>query len=302
VERDGAAHAIAAGWRVQGALPAFSSLALSPDGTRLAISIRDSEGRADLWVKQLDTDTGPLSLLTLEGEANIRATWSPDSRSLTFSSTRAGNSTAEWNYDLWTKRADGSGVAELVLDREDSVLEALYSPDGRWLIFREGIFASGFTDIYARLEDSVAVPLVATDFMEYSPALSPNGQWLAYVSNRSGRDQVYVSPFPDAGSALVPVSADGGTEPVWAHSGRELFYRNGNNELVAVQVTVEPTFLPGQQDVLFPMNDYLAGEGHPQYDVSDDDQRFVMLRIERGADELILVDNWFEELRERMGN
>ena len=146
------------------------------------------------------------------------------------------------------------------------------------------------------------VKYTITEFMEYSPALSPNGQWLAYVSNRSGRDEVYVVPFPDAGASLQQVSTDGGVEPVWAHSGLELFYLNGAKQLVAVQVTVEPTFLPGQQDVLFSMNDYLPGEGHPQYDVSADDQRFVMLRIERGADELILVDNWAEELRQLMGS
>ncbi len=149
------------------------------------------------------------------------------------------------------------------------------------------------------------VELVATDFSAHSPALSPNGRWLAYVSNESVRQEIYVRPFPDAGSALVQVSTDGGRDPVWAHSGRELFYRNGNNELVAVQVTVEPTFLPGQQDVLFSMNDYLPGEGHPMYDVSPDDQSFVMLRIgddETAASELILVQNFFEELKRLVPN
>ncbi len=93
---------------------------------------------------------------------------------------------------------------------------------------------------------------------------------------------------------------------MWAHSGRELFYRNGANELVAVQVTGDSIFTPGQQDVLFSMADYLIGDGHPMYDVRPDDQRFVMLRIEdedlESDTELILVTNWFEELRQRMGN
>ena len=110
-------------------------------------------------------------------------------------------------------------------------------------------------------------------------------------------------PFPDAGASLQQVSADGGVEPVWAHSGRELFYRNGANELVAVEVTDDPTLRVGQQDVLFSMADYLTSNGSPMYDVSPDDQRFVMLRIgEEGVDdtELILVQNFFEELRQRM--
>ena len=92
---------------------------------------------------------------------------------------------------------------------------------------------------------------------------------------------------------------------MWAHSGRELFYRNGANELVAVQVTGDPTFAAGQQEVLFSMSDYLTSNGNPMYDVSPDDQRFVMLRIgdtETAAAELILVENWAEELRGRAGN
>ena len=130
---------------------------------------------------------------------------------------------------------------------------------------------------------------------------------MAYVSDESGTDQVYVIPFPEGrlGGGLVQVSADGGRNPVWAHSGRELFYRSRNNEMVAVQVSGDPTFAAGQQDVLFSMADYLSGAGHPMYDVSPDDQRFVMLRVGGSGDgdsELILVENWAQELMGRAGN
>ena len=174
------------------------------------------------------------------------------------------------------------------------------------MVLRVGAFQAG--DIYAIRPgvDSVAVPLEVTEFQELSISLSPNDRWLAYVSNNTGRDEVYVRPFPpDAGSGLVQVSTDGGTGPVWAHSGRELFYRNGANELVAVQVTGDPTFVAGQQEVLFPMDGYLIASGHAMYDVSADDRRFVMLRIgdtETAAAELILVTNFFEELRQRVPN
>ena len=298
VERDGTVREIDPGWRTQGN-EIYSSLALSPDNTRLAVSILDSEGTFDLWVKQLDA--GPLSRLTFEGTQNFRATWSPNSQSLTFVSNRAED------YRLWTKRADGSGTAELVLDREADIWEGLYSSDGTWLVFRDGPLAAA--NIYAIRPgvDSVAVPLEVTEFQERSVSLSPNGRWLAYVSDRSGRDEVYVRPFPDAGASLQQVSADGGVEPVWAHSGRELFYRNGANELVAVQVTDDPTLAVGQQEVLFSMADYLTSNGNPMYDVSPDDQRFVMLRIGDvetaiAAPELIVVENWFEELKERVEN
>ena len=301
VERDGTAREIDPEWRTQGSgtqgSANNSSLALSPNGDRLAISILDSEGTFDLWVKQLDT--GPLSRLTFTGSINRRASWSPDGQTLTFSSNRAGNP------DVWTKRADGSGVAELVLDQEVGISEGRYSSDGTWLVFREG--ANLAADIYAIRPgvDSVAVPLEVTEFQERSISLSPDGRWMAYASNNTGREEVYVRPFPDAGSGLVQVSTDGGLEPVWAHSGRELFYRNGANELVAVQVTGDPTFAAGQQEVLFSMADYQPSNGNPMYTVSPDDQRFVMLRMgdeAAGSAETYLVTNWFEELRQRMGS
>ena len=189
-----------------------SSLALSPDGARLALSILDPEGRYDLWVRQLPT--GPLSRLTFEGRYNFRASWSLDGQSLTFVSVRLGT-----GAEVWTKRADGSGTAELVLDTRGSIREASYTPDGTWLVFREG--SNVTADIYAIRPglDSVAVPLEVTEFREWSPSVSPDGRWLAYVSNNTGRDEVYVRPFPDTGSGLVQVSSDGGLEPVWAHSG-----------------------------------------------------------------------------------
>jgi serine/threonine-protein kinase len=298
VEKDGVAREIDPGLRVSGSSDR-SSLALSPDGTQLALSNLDSEGTWDLWVKQLDT--GPLRRITFEGSYNFRPRWSLDGQSLMFVSDRAGAA----GGDLWTKRADGSGTAEVALDTRGSIREGSYTPDGTWLAFREG--ANAVADIYAIRPgvDSVAMPLEVTQFQERSISFSPDGRWLAYVSNNTVRDEVYVRPFPDAGSGLVQVSADGGLDPVWAHNGRELFYRNGANQLVAVQFTDDPTFVVVQEEVLFSMADYLPSNGTPMYDVSPDDQRFVMLRIDdrrATTSELILVENWFEELRQRMGN
>jgi len=303
VERDGTPREIDPGWRTPGH-PLQSSLALSPNGDRLAISIQDIEGTTDLWVKQLDTGTlsQPLSRLTFEGTRNRRATWSPDGQSLTFLSNRAGD------FNVWTRRADGSGTARLVLDQESNIQEGFYSPDGTWLVFREGDWTRGVGDIYAIRPgvDSVAVALTATEFSEYSPALSPNGRWLAYVSDESGREEVYVIPFPEGRlGGLAQVSADGGREPVWAHNGPELFYRNGADELVVVQFTEEPTFTVVGEEVLFSMSDYLTSNGHPMYDVSLDDQRFVMLRFvgnESASTQLIMVTNFFEELQRLVPN
>ena len=306
VERDGTDREIDPGWTVP-ADPVFSSLALSPDGTRLALSIMDSdtrlafstmdlEGAVDVWVKRLDM--GVPSRLTFEG-VNFRATWSPDGQSLTFASNRAGK------MDLWTKSADGVGTAELVLDRGLFTWDAYYSPNGTWLVFQSHFTSLGLGDIYRwRLDgDSDPEPFVATEFVEHSPAFSPRVRWLAYVSNESGREEIFVRSFPD-GLSVAQVSTDGGTEPLWAHSGRELFYRNAADELVAVQVGVGPPFTHGRHNVLFSIADYLSVDGLRMYAVSPDDQRFVMLRIEdaEADSELILVENFFEELKAKVGN
>ena len=299
VERDGTAREIHPGWSTPGNLNS-SSLTLSPNGDRLAISIPDSGGRTDLWVKQLDQ--GPLSRITNDGTRNRRPVWSPDGRSLTFLSNREGQEA------VWTRRADASGSTDLVLRTATAIEEISYSRDGTWLVYRDrGVAVGGGSDIFAvRVgTDSVPVPVAVSEFMERSPALSPDGRWVAYVSNESGQNEIYVRPFPDAESGLRLVSTAGGAEPVWAHSGRELFYRNAANELVAVQVRTDSVFEWDSQDVLFSMAEYQPGNTHPVYDVRPDDQRFVMLRMgNEGAAsaETYIVTNWFEEPRQRMGN
>ena len=259
-----------------------------------------SGGRTDLWVKQLDQ--GPLSRITTDGTRNRRPVWSPDGGSLTFLSDREGQE------DVWTRRADASGSTDLVLSTATAIEEISYSRDGTWLVYRDrGVTAGGGSDIFAvRVgTDSVPVPVAVSEFTERSPALSPDGRWVAYVSDESGQNEIYVRPFPDADSGLRLVSTAGGAEPVWAYDGRELFYRNGADELVAVQVRTDSVFEWDSQDVLFSMAEYQPGNTHPMYDVNPDDQRFVMLRMgNEGAAsaEVYLVTNWFEELRQRMGN
>ncbi len=290
VTRDGVATEVEPGWTGR-----FTTLALSPDDTRLAVSIQ-SEAETQLWVKQLDR--GPLSKLTFEGSLNLRPAWRPDGQEVYFQSNRD-----EGDQQFYAKRADGSAVAELLLDRDQGLQEIETSRDGRWIVFRESAPGTGdWGDLYAMRpgEDSAPTPLLTTEFPEFHPALSPDGRWLAYGSNESGQREVYVRPFPNAGDAKWQISTGGGEQPLWAHSGRELFYRSPT-AMNSVEVLPGPTFATGAQRTLFPTTAYRGlGARNRSYDVTSDDQRFIMVRLrgaEQGAGELIVVQNWFEELK-----
>ncbi len=239
----------------------------------------------------------PLARLTFEGDRNFRPFWWQDGRSIGFVSNR------NEQLALWRKRADGSGAAELLWEYDQPIQEGFITRDGN-LAPVPSRLRVGNRDIYAtRLDaDSVETALATADFGERAAAVSPGGRWFAYVSNESGRDEVYVRPFPNAGDGRWQVSTTGGLEPMWAHSGRELFYRNSADEIALAEVTTEPTFGMGQQRVLFLAAEYLSDFNHVLYDLTPDDQRFVMLReTEATTGELIWVQNWFEELREKTG-
>ena len=273
----------------------FDAPKLSPDGTQLAVGIV-ANNEQQLWIKQLDQ--GPLRKLTFAGTWNFRPAWTPDGRSVAFVSARGGGT------HFYVRRADGSGQAELLLDEEQSIYELTYSPDGEWLMYRRHEQEQDDGSLYAvRVGADSAVALVATEYEETSPAVSPDGRWLAYVSDESGRWHVYVRPFPNTNDGRWLVSTGGGQEPVWAHSGRELFYK-GSGNLMVVEVLPGPTFVTGERRVLFSTRGFRSTPFHQQYDVTPDDQRFVMIRNLGGqeASELIVVENFFEELKAKVGN
>ncbi len=302
VDRSGVESPTDPDWEIR--TPAVGGLSLSPDGTQLAINtIAEGSAEAHVFVKRLPD--GPASRLTFDGNQNIRPTWSPDGRYLLWVTNRSGK------MEVWRKRADGSQGAELLVAVERSVFEGLLSPDGEWIIYRTDDVAAGSGDILGRrvTGDTSEVELLASQFEETSPALSPDGRWLAYSSSESGRKELYVRPFPDVGEGRWQVSVDGGFEPVWAHSGRELFYWNVAGEMVAAEVETEPTFSVGTRRVLFRDSTfvYAKNDDHRYYAVSPDDRRFLMLRPVEVAEatsdgELILIENWLEELKQRVQN
>jgi dipeptidyl aminopeptidase/acylaminoacyl peptidase len=289
VTRDGKAHSVDPDW--QGG--SFSDPSLSPDGSRLAV-VRGTGGETgDIWIKQLDE--GPGNKLTQEGSRNASPSWVPDGRSVTFSSNVAGP------FDLWTERADGSAQAVSQFRAKQNIFGSHWSRDGKWLVFQTSEWSHGSGEILGIRPglDTVPVPLVTSRFREVSPAPSPDGRWLAYTSDESGQYEIYVVPFPNTAAAKWVVSTHGGTEPRWSHAGSEVFYRDASGNLVAVEVKTRPTFSVGRSATLFPAAGFAAFQFGPQYDVSANDQRFLMIRplAASGPDQLIVVENWFEELK-----
>jgi serine/threonine-protein kinase len=272
----------------------FRSPALSPDGTQLALAV-STDAVVDIWVKQLDT--GPRVRLTFDEGFKRAPSWTADGRSVTFASNVSGS------FSLWTKRADGSAPQVLQLHQSRNMVESLWSPDGAWLIYRTGTGTVGGGDILAIRpgKDTLPVPLVTTSFSEFTPAVSPDGRWLAYSSNETGVREVYVVPFPNSGTGKWAVSTHGGSEPLWSHHSGELFYRDGAGNMMAVVVKTTPVFSVGRATTLFNASGFGANPEHQEYAVAPDDRRFLMLRPKGlgGTEQLVIVDNWVEELKRK---
>ena len=284
VTRNGRAEPIDTSWG-----GAFTTLALSPDGKQLAVSIL-AGSEEQVWVKQLPD--GPLSKLTFEGNLNFRPAWSPDGRSIGFISPRTGRAA------FWVKRADGSSIAEQVLlGGTGAPNEAFWSRDGQWIVYRTGDPRDLLAQRVGADSGTGTVTLLETSFEEIMPTVSPDGRWLAYASNESGRWEVYVRPFPNTQTARYQVSTNGGTEPYWAHSGRELFYVSASNMMTTVEVIPGTTFVHGDRRELFSVSNY--GGGPRSWDVTADDAQFLMIRAGGGGGqnrELTVVENFFPEL------
>ena len=272
----------------------------SPDGKSVAYVRASNVYVEDLTsgaVRALTTDGGDsivngTSDWVYEEELSIRNgfRWSPDGRRVLFIKETPRAS-------VWWQLADGSLPAEPLLQR-DNPWEALLSPDSKYLIYRTGPGAVHNRDILAiRLGDSVAFPVVESPFVESQPRLSPDGHWLAYLSFESGRPEIYVRPFPQQG-ARVQVSNEGGREPMWAPSGKVLYYRQASS-FVGVNVTTSPTFSVGAR-TLVPDAGYAAPAIHQSYDVGPDGKSLLVLRPAGEGTEAIVVLNWARELRARV--
>jgi dipeptidyl aminopeptidase/acylaminoacyl peptidase len=195
---------------------------------------------------------------------------------------------------------DGLIRKDLQITQKTDAIESLWSPDGRWLIFTSNSRLGGaLDDLVATQPSSPATRqvLVATKSWQESPTISPDGRFLAFNGNESGRSEVYVVPFPNAATRKWKVSAEGGTEPRWSHSGKEIFFRDGSGNMVSVQVNTTPTFSIIGSSLLFPARKFVSWQWARQYDVSRDDRRFLMFReVTDNRRQLVVVENFFDEL------
>jgi serine/threonine-protein kinase len=284
VARDGTEQPLAAPAR------GYAYPRLSPDGQRVAVAISDPE--AQVWLYDFGRET--LTRLTFEGALNGLPIWTHDGSRIAFTSNREGPPNLFW------QPADGSGRAERLATSEYRNQPMSWTPDQRRLVFGEVSPTTGFDILVLNMDDRTVQPFLRTPSNESTPRLSPDGRWVAYASDESGHQEIYVSPFPGPGGKWQ-VSTDGGREPAWNRNGRELFYRTGDR-MMAVDITTQPGFAPGKPRTLF------AGRYEPtvftasNYDVSPDGQRFLMLRrSDQGAPTHInLVLNWVDELKRRV--
>jgi Tol biopolymer transport system component len=231
--------------------------------------------------------------LTFNSGDNVGATWTPDGKAVTFvSDVNKGN--------FITKRVDGGAEEVLHLSEKPDLFNGRWSPDGKWLTYQNDVTSPGRGDIFGIRPgiDSVPVKLVASQFSEWAPIVSPNGRFLAYASDETGQFEIYVVPFPNTRAAKWAVSTHGGTEPQWSHRGNELFYRDGAGYMVAAEVTTAPAFSIGRSTPLFGASEYTSANLTCEYAVAADDKRFLMIRplSSRTPDKLMVVENWGERL------
>jgi len=268
---------------------------LSPDGKRVAVSTADRENDIVIW----NLTAGTLTSLTSGPEEELSPVWTHDGQRLIFSSTREGVANIFW------QAADGSGTLERLTTSPNQQYPSSISRNGE-LIFQESVPKTGAdlmlltmpgTDRAARV-----TAFLQTSYREATAEISPDGHWLAYQSNESNQNEIYVRPFPMRGERRWPVSVGGGVKPLWARDGRELFYLTGTS-LMSVRVQTTPVFSAATPTKVFD-GQYFAGIVGRTYDVSLDGKRFLMIKrastdTTATPADMVVVLNWTEELERK---
>jgi eukaryotic-like serine/threonine-protein kinase len=259
---------------------------LSPDGRR-AVLYRTVDGNADIWT--LDTTRGVLSRLTFDAVNELNPIWSADGKRIIFGVNRKGR------FDIVQKGADGPAGEEMLLETPETKAPTDSSRDGRYLLYRT-IHANNGYDLWAMPSGGKPFPVAQSRFDEREGQFSPDGQWVAYQSNESGRFEIYLQSFPDP-KTKVQVSANGGAQVRWRRDGKEMFYVALDGRLMSIPIlgTSPERVETGPPVPLFltHIGGAIGGPQKQQYDVSLDGQRFLMNTVVQASPPPISVTlNW----------
>jgi serine/threonine-protein kinase len=273
----------------------YGWLRFSPDGTRLAVGVMHPQNQ-DIYIYDLRREI--LSRLTFHPASDRYPLWTRDGLRVVFASRRDGAI-----FNLYWKAADGTGQVERLTTFPYLQIPRSLSPDGTKMLITERNPGSNLDISVLSLKDEqTSSPLIQTPFVESHPSVSPDGRWIAYFSDESGQDEVYVRPFPNVDQGKWQVSSDGGTEPLWIPDGRGLFYRDGQ-KMMKVFIEAKPTFTHGKPEVLFELDGrYLIRAPGQNHDISPDGLRFLMItegeQTKTAPAAINVVLNWFEELKQ----
>jgi Tol biopolymer transport system component len=257
---------------------------LSPDGTRLAVTLFGAN--ADIWVA--DVVRGLMTRATFDVATDSVAVWSPDGAKITFGSERVTGYS-----DLFQRLSSGAGTEEQLSKSTVAKFPFAWTPDGKSLLFSQSAPKGFELWVLPLVGDRKTYPYLQTGFNSAQAQLSPDGHWVAYASNESGRYEIYVQSFPTPG-AKAQLSGSGGNQPRWARDGKEIFYVAADRKLTAVAIRTDTAVHPGSATPLFETR--LADPapyGLPQYEVAPDGKRFLLVAAkDTAAVPMTVVLNW----------
>ncbi len=289
VGKDGSEKAVDTSW-----VGDFSTLALSLDGKRIVASMVNAAGEEHLWVKTLG-GSSPARLTFAKGQYTTPS-FTPDGQSVMM--TYFSGDSAQFI----SRRIDGTAPTQVLMRGKNWVIESVTSRDGQWRVTRN--YNAGERAIYARRltgSDSTDRVIVKNASSSFSPALSPDSKWLLYANEETGRVEVWAVPFPEANGSRWQVSNEGGSEPSWSPDGKTIYYVNSERKLASVDVNTSAGFALGARHTLFDLRPFKGHPTHRAYEVMPDGQHFLMIHEGvRGSGDLVMVDNWFTELKRVM--
>jgi serine/threonine protein kinase/Tol biopolymer transport system component len=276
----------------------YRDASLSPDGKRAAAALLEADGTLDLWLLDILRDVA--SRFTFRREAAmLNPIWSPDGTRIVF-----GSSNDYGRMQIFVKSADGSGSDEPLLTSANGQVPTDWSADGRFVAFEERDPKTGKRDLWllpmSGSGDRKPVPYLQTPFDKFQAQFSPDGRWMAYGSDESGRWEIYLQPVPASGGKWL-VSNSGGTQPRWRRDGKELFYLSADLKIMSVDVTLGPTPELSAPKALFPARVIQNAIGTDEYVVTADGQRFLATAASgtTTAQPLTVVINWQEDLKKK---